>query len=570
MTRLRLLTAGESHGPALLGILEGLPAGLPLEAADLDRDLARRQLGHGRGGRMKIERDRAEILAGVRFGRTLGSPLGVLVRNLDHASWAERMAVGPGGPDPRPVTVPRPGHADLAGGLKYGHTADLRNVLERASARETAMRVALGAAARALLRDLGIEIGSYVRSIGGASADPADRIAPDLYRDDAEALALLADGTSTRALDDDSSARLAAAIDAARERRDTVGGVIEVLATHVPVGLGSHVLADRRLDGRLAAALLALPAVKAVEIGDGWAAASRYGSEVHDPIDLAGARLARRTNHAGGLEGGITDGEPLVIRVAMKPIATVPAALPSVDLAALAPAAAHVERSDTCAVPALGVVAEAAVALALADAVLETLGGDTLDSLRLPFARLRLLPRIAPGHVFLVGPSGAGKSSAGPALARILGLPFVDLDARIEAAAGASVTALFAQGGEAEFRRLESRALAEAASGPPAVVATGGGAVVGDRAWRTMRAAGAIVRLAASPETCARRLAGTADRPLLAGDPLVRLAALARERERWYARADLALATDDLALEEVPARLAGLLAVLRGPLGAGR
>jgi chorismate synthase len=570
MTRLRLLTAGESHGPALLGILEGLPAGLPLEAADLDRDLARRQAGHGRGGRMRIERDRAELLAGVRYGATLGTPLGVLVRNLDHAAWAERMAAGPGGPDPRPVTVPRPGHADLAGGLKYGHTADLRNVLERASARETAMRVALGAAARAFLRDLGIEVGSYVRSIGAATAATADAAAPDVYRGDAEALALLADRTATRALDEESSARLAAEIDRARERRDTVGGVIEVVATHVPVGLGSHVQADRRLDGRLGAALLALPAVKAVEFGDGWAGAARFGSEVHDPIAVAGGRLARRSNHAGGLEGGITDGEPLVLRAAMKPIATVPAALPSVDLATLAATAAHVERSDTCAVPALGVVAEAAVALALADAVLETLGGDTVASLRLPFARLRLAPRTAPGAVFLIGPAGSGKTTAGAALARALALPFVDLDARVEAAAGAPIPAIFAGAGEAEFRRLEARALADAAAGPPAVVAAGGGAPLSDAAWRRMRSAGAIVRLSATPETCAKRLAGAAFRPLLAGDPLARLAALAVARERWYARADLTLGTDDLAAAEVAGRIAGLLETLNGPFSRTR
>ncbi len=234
LRRLRALTAGESHGPALLGILEGLPAGLPLTAALIDRDLARRQKGYGRGGRMRIEQDAAEILAGVRFGETLGSPLGLLIHNKDWANWTERMSPAPGGPDPRPVQVPRPGHTDLAGALKYGRTADLRDILERASARETAMRVALGAAARALLRDLGIQVGSYVRSIGTADAESAADVAADLFRDDAEALALRADETETRALTAAGSDRLVQAIQEAQRRRDTLGGVVEVVATGAP------------------------------------------------------------------------------------------------------------------------------------------------------------------------------------------------------------------------------------------------------------------------------------------------------------------------------------------------
>ncbi len=389
MTRLRYLTAGESHGPGLVGILEGLPSGLPVEAADIDRDLARRQRGYGRGGRMKIEQDAAEILSGIRFGRTLGSPVGLLIRNRDFASWTTRMQVAPGGPDPRPVTVPRPGHADLAGGLKYGHTEDLRNVLERASARETAMRVALGGIARAFLRDIGIQVGSWVRSIGSAEGISPQGLAAQLLREDAEGLALLADQTETRALDEESSRRFVEAIDGARRRRDTIGGVIEVVATHVPVGLGSHVHWDRKLDGRLAQALMSIPAIKAVEIGDGWAGAHRFGSETHDSIILEGGALARGSNRAGGVEGGITNGEPLVCRLAMKPLATVPAALPSVDISNLVPTPAHVERSDTCAVPAAGVIAESIVALTLADALLETLGGDTMPSLRILALRWR-------------------------------------------------------------------------------------------------------------------------------------------------------------------------------------
>lgn len=582
MKRLRFLTAGESHGPALLGILEGLPAGLPLSAEQIDRDLRRRQQGYGRGGRMKIERDRVEILAGVRFGRTLGSPLALQVANLDHENWTERMRTAPGGPDPAAVTVPRPGHADLAGALKYGHTADLRNVLERASARETTMRVALGAAARVLLRNLGIAVGSYVRSIGGIEAISASEVQPELYRHDAEELGLLADRSEVRALDADSTAQLVARIDDARRNRETLGGVIEVIATGVPPGLGSHVQWDRRLDGRLARALLSIPAIKAVEIGDGWAAAALRGSQVHDPIHLVADQLRRGSNHAGGLEGGITNGEPLVIRAAMKPIATLPAALPSVDLRTLQPRHAHVERSDTCAVPAAGVVAEAMVALTLADALLEALGGDTMQSLRLPFAKLRIATRARLGHIFLLGPMGSGKTSAGLILAHRLGRPFVDLDAQIEARANTSVAEIFRSAGEEEFRRLEALALEEACDQAPAVVALGGGAVIGERAWRRMREVGVTVRLHAPPWELARRLTASGRklveaRPLLAGseDPAERLRQLLEEREDWYARADLHLDTTSLTAEETAGAIVGLLRTIEGPLaplagGAGR
>src|SRR5678815_1815820 len=393
--------------------------------------------GYGRGGRMRIEQDAAEILAGVRFGETLGSPLGLLIHNKDWSNWTERMSPAPGGPDPRPVQVPRPGHTDLAGALKYGRTADLRDILERASARETAMRVALGAAARALLRELGIQVGSHVRSIGTAEADDASAVAPELLRDDAEALALRADETETRALTAAGSDRMVQAIQEAQRRRDTLGGVIEVIATGVPPGLGSHVQADRKLDGRLGGALLSIQAIKAVEIGDGIRGGRAYGSETHDPIVLSGDRLSRTSNHAGGLEGGITNGEPVVLRAVMKPISTVPAALPSVHLGTLDLVAAHVERSDTCAVPAAGVVTEAVLALALADALLDAMGG-----LRPAFARLRLSARTRPGHVWLVGPMGSGKTEAGRRLAVLLGLPFVDLDAIVEERAGRSVACL--------------------------------------------------------------------------------------------------------------------------------
>lgn len=571
MKRLRFLTAGESHGPALVGILEGLPAGLPLETSDLDRDLARRQLGHGRGGRMKIENDRAEILGGVRFGKTLGSPLALVVQNRDFANWTERMQVAPGGPDASPVRVPRPGHADLAGGLKYEHIGDLRNVLERASARETAMRVALGGAARALLRELGIGVGSYVRSIGEVEAASARDAVPALFYDDAEGMGLLADGFSTRAVDQASSDALAAAIDQARKLRDTLGGVIEVVVTGLPVGLGSHVQWDRKLDGRLSQALLSIPAIKAVEVGDGVEAARRYGSQVHDPIHLRAAKLVRQSNHAGGLEGGITNGEPLIVRAFMKPIATVPAALASVDLHAREERKAHVERSDTCAVPAAGVVAEAMVALTLADALLEVVGGDTLNQMRLPFARLRLSRSTEFGHVFLLGPMGSGKTRAGLILARRLERPFIDLDATIEARAGTSIAEIFRSAGEEAFRELEEACLQELAPNGPAVVALGGGAVTSESSWRTIRKAGVAVHLHAEPAELARRLIASERellvRPLLGeGDPETRLRELAEKRERWYAKADLRVETTGSSPEEVAGAIHALLGTVSGPL----
>jgi chorismate synthase len=569
--RLRFLTAGESHGPGLLGILEGLPAGLPLEAADIDRDLARRQKGYGRGGRMRIEQDEVEILAGVRFGTTLGSPLGLVVRNRDWANWTERMRVEPGGPDPRPVQVPRPGHTDLAGALKYGQTGDLRDVLERASARETAMRVALGAAARALLRDLGIQVGSYVRSIGQADGDDAAAAAPALLHQDAEGLALLADATETRALTEAGSARLVAAIQEAQRRRDTLGGVIEVVATGVPAGLGSHVHADRKLDGRLGAALLSIQAIKAVEVGEGFRGGRAYGSETHDPVVLTGGRLTRTTNHAGGLEGGITNGEPILLRAVMKPIATVPNALPSVHLGTLEAVPAHVERSDTCAVPAAGVVCEAMLSLALADAVLEALGGDTMEGLRHGFARMRLSSRRAPGQVFLIGPMGAGKTTVGEHLARLLGLAFVDLDAQLEARTGARVAELFAREGEERFRQREAELLAELERGSPAVVALGGGAACNEEAWRRMRRGGVVVALTAEGPELVRRLSttpgGIGARPLLHGaEPAIRLEEILRARRRWYARADATLRTDGLPADVAAGAVLGLLRALEGPL----
>ena len=569
LSRLRYLTAGESHGPALVGILEGLPSGLPLESSDIDRDLARRQQGYGRGGRMKIEQDTAEILSGVRFGFTLGSPLGLLIRNRDFANWQTRMGAAPGGPDPQPVTIPRPGHADLAGGLKYDHLDDLRNILERASARETAIRVALGAVARTLLRDLGIQIGSFVRSIGEAEAGPLDEEAQRLWREDAEALGLRADRTETRALDEQSSSGFVEAIKRAQQRRDTLGGVIEVVATGVPVGLGSHVQWDRKLDGRIAQAMMSIPAIKAVELGDGWQAAHLYGSQVHDAIKWGAQGLSRASNRAGGLEGGVTNGEPLVVRAAMKPLSTVPAALPSVDLTTLQAAPAHVERTDTCAVPSAGVIAEAVLALCLADALLETLGGDTIASLRQPMARLRLSTRARAGHLFVIGPMGSGKSTVGAAVARRLGLPFTDLDQVVETRAGVSISEIFASQGEPEFRRLESEALTQVVQRELGVIAMGGGTVLNEGAWQLMRRNGAIVALNAPPEELARRLLrnerAVQQRPLLAGaDPTQRLHQLVRERQRFYGRADVCLNTLGLNVEDAAEMVIGLTRSLEG------
>ncbi len=371
---LRYLTAGESHGKALVGILEGLPAGLPLRAADVQRDLLRRKKGHGRGNRQKIEGDKVEILSGVRHGRTLGSPLALLVPNLDFKNWRGIMDAEPSSsPAPRRVEVPRPGHADLVGGLKYGFD-DMRDVLERASARETAMRVALGAAARRFLSECGVVVASRVVAIGGETdaASPACRAAD---------LNARVDGDPVRCVDPDASARMVARIDAAREAGDTVGGVFEVLVDGLPVGLGSYAHWDRRLEGPLAAALMSLNAIKGVEVGGGFRCAAASGSEAHDAYEPRGRKVGYRSNRSGGLDGGMTTGQTLVLRAAMKPIATLMRPLDSVDLRTMKPAKAHVERSDACAVPAAAVIGESLTCLVLADAVLAKFGGDSMDEI---------------------------------------------------------------------------------------------------------------------------------------------------------------------------------------------
>jgi len=376
--RLRLQTAGESHGPALCGILEGLPHGLPLDKAKLDGDLRRRQGGYGRGGRMKIEKDEIEILAGVRGGRTLGSPIAFVVRNLDFDAWTDTMSPFGDNPAAKPLTRPRPGHADLAGALKLGIT-DARDVLERSSARSTAIRVAAGALCKALLAEAGIELVTHVVAIGEAKAPALEVTDPALLR----AARDRAEASEVRCADAEAGQRMVQAIRAAQREGDSLGGVAEVIAWGLPPGLGSHAEWDLRLDGRIAQALLSIQSVKAVEIGMGLESASRRGSEVHDPIgyeptgDQEG-RFVRPSNRAGGIEGGITNGEPVVARAAFKPIPTLARALGSVDLATKEAFSAQKERTDSCAVPAGGVIAEAALAFVLADALLDKTGGDSL------------------------------------------------------------------------------------------------------------------------------------------------------------------------------------------------
>jgi chorismate synthase len=386
MGRLRFLTAGESHGPALSATVEGVPAGLPLNASQIAVDLARRQRGYGRGARStSIEQDAAEILSGVRHGSTLGSPILLVIRNRDWVNWTRVMQVEPlsdeqaaeltamaaaGDKKATPITHLRAGHADLAGATKYGFD-DIRNVLERASARETAARVAAGAVARALLAELGIDVWSFTAEVAGMAYDPA---AATRSREETEASPL-------RCPDAAAEERMVARIDEARAAGDTAGGVFEVVATGVPIGLGSHVHWDRRLDGALAGAVMSIPIVKGVEFGLGFEQTRRLGSAVMDVIegrDSAG-NWHRQTNNAGGLEGGISNGQPIVVRGAVKPISTLPRPLPSADLVTGRPVEkGHYERSDICVVPATGVVAEAMVCLTLADFVLDKFGGDSL------------------------------------------------------------------------------------------------------------------------------------------------------------------------------------------------
>ena len=380
----RFLTAGESHGPALTAVIEGVPAGLPITAEPINLQLKRRQGGYGRGARQKIESDTAEILSGVRFGRAMGSPITLVVRNRDWANWTVKMSVEPlsEGEAPPPITVPRPGHADYTGMMKYGHD-DLRNTLERSSARNTATLVAVGAVARLLLAEFGVSVASHVVNIGGVKVS-ADDI-------DLRQVAVLSEDSPVRVADKEAEGRIIAAIDEAKYRGDTLGGTFEVVVLDLPVGLGSYSQWDTRIDGKLAQALMAIQAIKGVEIGIGFGAADVPGSQVHDPFffdDVSGgedARFRRGSNNAGGTEGGITNGEPLVIRAVMKPIATLMKQLPSVNLETKEGVPAFAERSDVCAVPAAAVVGEAMVALVLAQEMCLKFGGDSLDEMRANF-----------------------------------------------------------------------------------------------------------------------------------------------------------------------------------------
>ncbi|MEZ5125674.1 MAG: chorismate synthase [Thermoleophilia bacterium] len=373
MTRLRYLTAGESHGLQLTAILEGCPAGVAVAAEHIDTDLQRRQHGYGRGGRMAIERDRAQVLGGVRYGRTTGAPIALAIANRDAGNWGTTLAVEPPPSDDEraaPVRVPRPGHADLGGALLYD-LDDVRDVIERASARETAARVACGAVAKRILAHVGCQVVSHVVAIGGIHSAVPFNIND---RTTVEA-------DPVRCADAEASARMCAAIDAAAAAGDTLGGIVEILAIGYPPGVGSYAHGDRRLQSALAAAVLTIPAIKGVEFGLGFAVADRPGSAVHDPLGYADDSYSRGGNNAGGIEGGISTGEPIVLRAAMKPIATLRSPLPSVELGTHRFVESRFERSDVCAVPAAGVVAEAVVALALADALLERFGGATGDDL---------------------------------------------------------------------------------------------------------------------------------------------------------------------------------------------
>lgn len=385
---LRFMTSGESHGPALVAVLEGLPAGLPLIAAQIDRELERRQKGYGAGPRMKLESDVVHILSGVMEGMTIGSPLAMTIENRDHARWVGQAV--------EPFSSPRPGHADLTGAIKYGFT-DMRPALERASARETAARVAVGAVCKALLAHFGVRVGGYVTSIGQVTAALEGISLEERIR--------LAEESDVRCPDPSAAEAMGAAIASIMQARDTLGGVIEVLALGVPPGLGSYSTWDRRLESRLGAAVLSVQAVKGVEIGPAFENARLPGTQVQDPIRLDGVAIIRPTNRAGGLEGGITNGQPLVVRAAMKPIATTLTSQPTVDLSSGLERATQYERSDFCPVPRAVPVIEAMLAFVLADALLEKLGGDSLAEMAPRFAALRRarlpdLPMDGQAHVW--------------------------------------------------------------------------------------------------------------------------------------------------------------------------
>lgn len=387
MSLLRYLTAGESHGRGLVGIIDGIPAGLEIEASFINAQLARRQGGYGRGGRMKIEKDEVEIISGIRHGKTLGSPISFLIWNRDWKNWSEAMRAEPGGDEQlKSVQVPRPGHADYVGAVKYGHK-DVRNVLERASARETAARTALASVARKFLEEFNIHIASRVISIASVvDAETAENI-------QVEKLNALTDASPVRCLDKESEKEMMAVIDAARKTGDTVGGVVEVRVSGLPIGLGSYAQWDRRLEGELSSALMSLNAIKGVEVGLGFEGARSLGSKAHDELfwNEDKTLVTRKTNRSGGIDGGISTGETLVVRAAMKPLSTLMEPLRSINLKTKEEVLAHIERSDVCAVPAAAIIGESLVALVLADAFLTKYGGDSLLEIRAHYQASKMI-----------------------------------------------------------------------------------------------------------------------------------------------------------------------------------
>ena len=374
LKRLQFLTSGESHGRGLLGILDGLPAGIDISERYINHQLKRRQMGHGRGGRMKIEKDQAQIFGGVRHGKTLGSPLGILIDNLDWENWTKKMSVEPVNEKIKPVTLPRPGHADLAGVHKYEFN-DIRNVLERSSARETTMRVALGSVCRKLLEDIGIFIGSRVVQIHDVKDEQKYNLSPTVMNSNA-------DDSPVRCLDKNSEKEMVSVIDKAKKAGDSVGGIFEVIATGVPYGLGSYSQWNNKLQARISTMMMSINAFKGIEIGTGFKSATKFGSQVHDEIGYENGKFTRYTNNAGGIEGGMSNAQPIVIWMSMKPISTLIKPLRSVDIATHEKKNAHKERTDSCAVPAASVVSESMLCITLLDALLEKFGGDSVNQLK--------------------------------------------------------------------------------------------------------------------------------------------------------------------------------------------
>ena len=374
LKRLQFLTSGESHGKGLLGILDGLPAGIEISEEYIDRQLKRRQMGHGRGGRMKIEKDHAQLWGGVRHGLTLGSPVGILIDNLDWKNWTKKMSVEPIQEKVKPVTLPRPGHADLAGVHKYGF-GDIRNILERSSARETTMRVALGSVCRKLLEDVGIYIGSRVVQIHNVKDESNYKLTPDAMNE-------RADISPVRCLDGNAEKEMINVIDDAKKAGDSVGGVFEVIATGVPYGLGSYTQWNNKIQARISTMMMSINAFKGIEIGSGFKSASQFGSKVHDEIGYENGKFTRYTNNAGGIEGGMSNAQPIVLWMSMKPISTLIKPLRSVDIVSHEEKNAHKERTDSCAVPAASVVSESMLCITLLDALLEKFGGDSIGQLK--------------------------------------------------------------------------------------------------------------------------------------------------------------------------------------------